>query len=907
MARAPKESREDIAKREIGHTTISKAAAVTLTAIFLACIFTVPIIDRCRHRAQESPADTKATGLLAILRTRGILAANREILRRKDRLETRLAEQSFLRSTLLPATREFLVRGLHTGSETVYTGRGDWLFFRTAVDHLLDPGFLDPKQREKRRRSASEWERPPHPDPLPAIRAFHQALAQRGITLVLLPVPVKAGIHPEHFSQRYRNHEHAIENASWKPFVERLQAEGIPCLDVAPLLLDVARQHRRAYLARDTHWTPEAVDATARYLAEVLRARGLDPGTCAFTTREIRVSAIGDLTRMLSPSHDRPLYPPEEVRIQAVGTAPDGQRPVQAGTGPVLLLGDSFSNIYSDRRMRWGADAGLAERLALHLQTPVDAIVRNDEGAWATRRELADALRQGDDRLAGKRFVIWEFAARELSFGDWRLIDLPAAGPPARSPEDKTPSSPMLIDARIEAIGDIPTPGSTPYRDHITWLRLQPAGGARPVHLPNPLLAYAQTLADNRLTPVARLRAGQQARFRLSLWRQAPRSVRRMRRTEPDDDDLLLATPYFAELAAADTPAAAAPSAPAIRTVAGALPPVKAPPPASSDILARFRAVCRELSARGDGMAVAGCDGWLFHRSELRQLTQPGLFGEDALRAGPDRKAKHADPLPAIAAYAAACRAHGIELLLVPIPAKAVIYPDKLDASLAPALHSTERLDPAHVALYHALKQQGVHVLDATELFTHERDDTKAPLFCATDTHISGRACRLLARAIAADKNVTAALGTYPKHSYRRTPGSIVIRGDLARSMTTGAPPPETVKLTYVTDPATGAPPATDENSPVLLLSDSHGLIFHEGGDMYARGAGLPDHLTAELGRPVDLIAVRGSAARPARIAVYRRGRAHPAWLDGKKVIIWCFTVREFTDSAWGVIPLSKP
>jgi len=32
----------------------------------------------------------------------------------------------------------------------------------------------------------------------------------------------------------------------------------------------------------------------------------------------------------------------------------------------------------------------------------------------------------GDDRLVGKRVVIYEFAARELAFGDWRLIDLGA-------------------------------------------------------------------------------------------------------------------------------------------------------------------------------------------------------------------------------------------------------------------------------------------------------------------------------------------------------------------------------------------------------------------------------------------------------------------------------------------------
>jgi hypothetical protein len=31
--------------------------------------------------------------------------------------------------------------------------------------------------------------------------------------------------------------------------------------------------------------------------------------------------------------------------------------------------------------------------------------------------------RAGDDRLAGKRVVIYQFAARELMFGDWKVYE----------------------------------------------------------------------------------------------------------------------------------------------------------------------------------------------------------------------------------------------------------------------------------------------------------------------------------------------------------------------------------------------------------------------------------------------------------------------------------------------------
>jgi hypothetical protein len=67
----------------------------------------------------------------------------------------------------------------------------------------------------------------------------------------------------------------------------------------------------------------------------------------------------------------------------------------------------------------------LVEQLSYTLQRPIDRIVQNDEGAHATRGLLRRDLASGGNRLADKRVVIWQFAARELAFGDWRVIRLP--------------------------------------------------------------------------------------------------------------------------------------------------------------------------------------------------------------------------------------------------------------------------------------------------------------------------------------------------------------------------------------------------------------------------------------------------------------------------------------------------
>lgn len=128
---------------------------------------------------------------------------------------------------------------------------------------------------------------------------------------------------------------------------------------------------------------------------------------------------------MLKLPEGRSLFPPQAVTVHQVQDE-TGASWEPDPTAKVLLLGDSFTNVYSVDEMGWGGSAGLGPQLALALGSKVDVLARNDSGAFATRQMLFRALLAGEDRLLGKRVVIWEFASRELSVGDWKLIDWPA-------------------------------------------------------------------------------------------------------------------------------------------------------------------------------------------------------------------------------------------------------------------------------------------------------------------------------------------------------------------------------------------------------------------------------------------------------------------------------------------------
>jgi alginate O-acetyltransferase complex protein AlgJ len=139
-------------------------------------------------------------------------------------------------------------------------------------------------------------------------------------------------------------------------------------------------------------------------------------------------SRVGDLVDMLKLPDEQQLFQAQAVLVHQVQDG-SGAEWEPDPAADVLLLGDSFSNIFSLEGMGWGSASGLAPHLALALHRPIDVIAQNDSGAFATRQTLSRELQAGQDRLAGKRVVIWEFAARELSVGDWKPMEFPT--PPA--------------------------------------------------------------------------------------------------------------------------------------------------------------------------------------------------------------------------------------------------------------------------------------------------------------------------------------------------------------------------------------------------------------------------------------------------------------------------------------------
>lgn len=310
----------------------------------------------------------------------------------------------------------------------------------------------------------------------------------------------------------------------------------------------------------------------------------------------------------------------------------------------------------------------------------------------------------------------------------------------------------------------------------------------------------------------------------------------------------------------------------------------------------------KELAARASPNGVLqGRDGWLFLQEELEHLGNLSSYGEGVLARSQGTQTPLSDPEAAIVDFKEQLQVLGIELVFVPIPPKALIYPEGLPGGFGTEWSS--QLARSYEEFYARLAAQGVQVVDMIPRFLATRGS--GLLYCKTDSHFSGIGLGLVAEELGRLIRHKGWYSGLEKKKYRQELREIGIQGDL--SLMQKSEYREQVALKFQIDQATGKAERPDPESPVLLLGDSHTLVFSTGADMHSRGAGLFDQLNGELGFAVDRMGVRGSGATVSRIKLYQRSRKDSSYLATKKIIIWCLSARELTGSgAWRKIPVAK-
>ncbi len=333
--------------------------------------------------------------------------------------EDRLEKEAWSARALRPAMQAARFAGYRDLGEKGLLGHDGWLFYRPGVDFLLEP-----------------WPReladaPESSDPVTAIVAFRDALAERGIALLVVPAPGKASVYPDRLSGRFARTDTDLHGHT-RTFLDRLDAAGVAHVDLFAAF-DAARSIDRApplYLAQDTHWSPEGLRLAAALVAERVADEGwVARGNTEYETRTVTVEREGDVVRMVDAPAVSAAFKPESVVCTQI-VDPDTQTPYEDDpASPVLVLGDSFLRIYQHDEP---GSAGFIAHLAKELKRPVASIV-NDGGASTLVRQ---ELQRKADLLDGKKLVVWEFVERDLRFGmeGWQMVSLPPATKPTTPP-----------------------------------------------------------------------------------------------------------------------------------------------------------------------------------------------------------------------------------------------------------------------------------------------------------------------------------------------------------------------------------------------------------------------------------------------------------------------------------------
>ena len=308
-------SREEVANIEIGHTEVSQAQKWALTLFFLAFISIYPV---CQFCYRQPFAEWRNTG---------------EIKQSIKAYETAIEDTSLLRKWLLPPIQSALTRTLHFGNEKVIIGKNGWLFFSGDYEYLINPGFLRPEVLHKRELKGIQ------PDPCKAIADFDRQLKARGIKLILVPVPNK----PMICSNALNGKPAPLQNPSFAEFKKRMEADGIIVVDLTDDFAEMRRSGVEPFLKTDTHWTVAGMKLAAKRLAAATSGKVLEPRP----QNTARITNLGDIAVMLKLPNCKRYFPEETVTV-----ADYGNRTVR--DSEILLLGDSFANIYSSVALKWG-------------------------------------------------------------------------------------------------------------------------------------------------------------------------------------------------------------------------------------------------------------------------------------------------------------------------------------------------------------------------------------------------------------------------------------------------------------------------------------------------------------------------------------------------------------------------
>ena len=425
---------------------IGKKACRLFIGIFLFIIIIPPLYRNifeisAKLQTDELNHDSYWTPVIELFNKKKNQSLNEHLKNFEKNLET-----AFFAETPRKLTQSILsLSPLKEGNRNVRIGKDGWLFLDDAIESLTGQGPF-PFQKDGN-------------SPVDAIKRFADQLDNFGARLILVSIPSKAMIYPEKIN-------HNIKGPISHPDAQRLVSElnSLPNLDVLDLTRSLfnLKKDKKVFLKQDTHWTPEAMEEAAKIIANHIKSMDINIDKVNLNPKQKEGrKAYGDLVEKIN------------IWDGAFNQESVIAKPIKGNTrdrnSEIILLGDSFTNIYSSNQgLGWGNNAGLPEHIASNVGTPIDVISINGGGATEVRKKLAQRRGSSED-MENKKVVIWAITCRDLFLSQEQCIDRNISWENVsfdkRPLEKKPTNNKIIIRAKLIEKPKIPDPNQTTYKD----------------------------------------------------------------------------------------------------------------------------------------------------------------------------------------------------------------------------------------------------------------------------------------------------------------------------------------------------------------------------------------------------------------------------------------------------------
>lgn len=320
-----------------------------------------------------------------------------------------------------------LTRGASEGSRKVVLGHDGFLFLREELDLCTGAAIFherpDPRQGTPLGRHLWQPAAPPA-DSVSALIDYSRQARANGIHLVVLPAPLGPILYPEKIWPGYDLGAGPAWNDDFRLWKTRLQAAGVDVLDVTAALWQAKADAQLPWVPTDNHWSPHGVEVVAALVAQHVRPL-LGPYRHEhYDTRRLPATITIDLRRLLDlpPADELPPFACEVAQVLQNGRFATADDDAQ-----VLLMGDSFSAVYSGLVPEDPAGADLARQIMRYLETPVQTDVKYGVDPLNARAELWGQI----PALLQKKIIVWEFSSRHLPHTPtWRKVPFPPIAQP---------------------------------------------------------------------------------------------------------------------------------------------------------------------------------------------------------------------------------------------------------------------------------------------------------------------------------------------------------------------------------------------------------------------------------------------------------------------------------------------